>query len=198
MDFYTCQGECSQDFESLFITRDIYKLRRNFFSLAHAGFINIKVLYGMGFTACYTLRRAIAKIALDCDTLGLVEQRHTERAGEDAGLASNTFGLINNDLICFRIPVAGLRGADLGTERPVAILAGNGKVQSDIFPFGDFNPGAVGVTGAGMKDRTQHFALTAPGAFLRINNQYFICHRDSPLTGDLGSSGIVPASGYFR
>ena len=91
-------------------------------------------------------------------------------ARKDASSAPDALVLINEDLLRFQITVASFCRTYLSTVGSFAILAGYGKIEAKFFPFDYPDPGAIGVTGAGVKDRANHLALTASGAFLLVDD----------------------------
>jgi hypothetical protein len=127
------------------------------------------------------LRIAVAIITLDGDLLGLVIQGSAKGAGNDAGFAADAFILVDGDPLIFFVHVAGLGWTDLHAERLLTALAGHGKVAPHLLPFDYLDPGAAGIAGTRVKNRTHHFTLPAPGAFSMIDDNQFAVHGSLPL-----------------
>jgi hypothetical protein len=115
------------------------------------------------------LRISIAIVALYSDTLGFIEQRGTERTGNDTGLASDTLVFIYNYPIQFRVFMTGFGRADFDTEGIFAILACHREIYSFPLPFVYFNPGATGVTGSGVKNGACQFTFSASRTFFMVD-----------------------------
>jgi len=118
----------------------------------------------------HTLRVPIAVVTFDRHPLLMVEEGLTEGAGDDAGSASDTEVFVNHHAMAiFRFPVASLRGTDFDAIGLLAMVAGHRKVKAYLLPLDHLDPGTTRIACSGMIDRTDHFALPAPGAFFLIN-----------------------------
>jgi len=128
------------------------KLERNLALLRQIDPISFDIIDRFYIAESNTLGIAVTVVTLDGDLLSLVIQGSTKRAGNDAGLAANTFVLIYSHPLIFFVHVAGLGRTDLHAERLLAALTGHGKIASHILPFHHLDPGAAGVAGTRVKD----------------------------------------------
>jgi hypothetical protein len=123
-----------------------------------------------------TLGIAVAVITLDGYPVHVVKRRGSERAGDDAGLASDAKILVDDHPLVILIPVTGLGRTDFGTERFLAVLAGLRQIETDVLPLDHPDARSTGVAGSGMKHRADHLALPASRAFFLVDHDHLALH----------------------
>jgi len=148
-----------------------------FLLLNQIGFVRIHKRDSLHVTEGHTLGVTITVVAFHRDPFLVVKEGLTEGTGDNTGSASNTEVFINDDpILVFWFPVAGLCRADFKAVCCFAVVAGHGKVDADLFPLDDFDPGATRIARSSVKDRADHLTLTAACAFLLIHHQYLLLH----------------------
>jgi hypothetical protein len=169
------------DYFSSTLFYEIGKFVSDFPFLGDIGLIGLHKRDGLRIAEGDTLGVSITVITFDGNTILHIEKRVTKRTGDDAGPASDAKIFVNyHPVMMFRLPVAGLGGADLNAEGFFAVIAGHRKVDPDMLPFGYFDPGAARIADSAMKDGADHLALPAASALLMIHNQYLLLHFNSP------------------
>ena len=153
------------------VFHEIGKFVSGFSFLGDIGLISLHKEDGLRIAEGHTLGVSIAVITFHGHPFFDIEKRMTKRAGDDTGPASDAEIFINHyPVMMFRLPVAGLGGANLNAKGFFAVIAGHRKVDPDIFPFGYFDPGAARIANPVMKDGTDHLALPTSSALLMIHD----------------------------
>jgi hypothetical protein len=106
--------------------------------------IRIRKKDGLGVTESDALWISVAEITFHRHAFFDIKEGMIERAGHDAGLASDAQIFINDHpVIEFGFSVAGLGRTHFKTIGFFTVIANQGKVNSLMFPLDHFNPGAT-------------------------------------------------------
>ena len=135
-----------------FNLQQVRELREDVSPLSRLDPIRVDVIDCLDSAESHTLGVAIAVIAFHTHPIDGVEKGMSERARNDARLTSDTFVFVDDHPLIFNIPMAGLRGTDLDTERLLTILTGHWEIESHVLPFHHLDPGTAGITRPIVKD----------------------------------------------
>jgi hypothetical protein len=151
--------------------QEICDFASRFMFFSHLNPVSLDIIDGSYITEGDALGISVAVIAFHRHSFCDIKEGMTERAGHDAGLASNAQILVDDDpVIEFGFSVASFGGAHFKTIGFFTVIADQGKVDSRMFPFDHFNPGTTWIARPGMIDRTHEFTLTASRTLLLIND----------------------------
>jgi hypothetical protein len=164
---------------TFYLFHKIGKFGGGFSLLGHLNLVGVDIIDGFHITEAYTPRIAVTIITLLGDSFFDIEKGMSKRTCNNTGLTSNTFILINDYSLVFRILVTSFCWTYLRTVGCLTILAGHGKVESHILPFYHPDSGPAGVAGSRMKHRTDQLAEPASGALFMVDDKHLF-HGFSP------------------
>jgi len=148
--------------------------------LGHLSPVGVDIIDSLHITEGHALRIAATKITLSRNSFLDIEKGMSKRTCNNTGLTSDTFILINHDSPVFLVLVTCFCWTYLRTEGCLTILAGHGKVKSQVLPFDHPDSRSAGVACSRMKHRADQFAEPASGALLMIDDEYLFHGFSSP------------------
>jgi hypothetical protein len=151
-----------------------YRFQKFVGSVTLFGYLNlisIRKRDGPGITESDALGISVAVIAFHRHAFLDIKEGMIERAGHDAGLASNAQIFIDDHpVIEFGFSVAGLGRTHFETIGFFTVITNKGKVNSRLFPLDHFNPGTTWIARPSVIDRAHEFTLTASRALLLVDH----------------------------